>query len=267
MNLNDKSEPARLRFDSADDALDYADELVKRFNCMFAIQTLDFAKRYEESEIELAFECRFRPEGVQFHLVFRAIPYEGFGDAEVAGPAQIHTEANRCGYDWNKDGVCTSVACFFEGEQKLIPSTIRLEPAQERVNLFWHIFAVPFKGVFKTSGSSREREVSIFRIGKPGEGNGVKRLVQSIAEVSKSVSSDFGEFEGKISGQPDFVNDMVRLVRVGLSKGFVWGLFEELLDFPFEVGNMILSPCDLAPGTVEGVRHSWDCISLKQPSS
>ena len=65
-------ETARLRFDSDQDALDFASKCVKDSKRLLGVSAFDFGQRYQESEIELRIAVRSRTDGKQFHLVFCA---------------------------------------------------------------------------------------------------------------------------------------------------------------------------------------------------
>src|ERR1017187_278592 len=77
--LLDKPDTAGLRFDTHDDALNFAAQLVNDSKDWLAVHDLNIVKRYKEAELEIVFEFRVRPQRDKFHLVFSSIPDVGFG--------------------------------------------------------------------------------------------------------------------------------------------------------------------------------------------
>jgi hypothetical protein len=69
--LLDKPETAGLRFDTHDDALNFAAQLVNDSKDWLAVHDLNIVKRYKEAELEIVFEFRVRPQrdGATLRLV------------------------------------------------------------------------------------------------------------------------------------------------------------------------------------------------------
>jgi len=73
-----QAEPVRLSFNSHDDALDYADELVEEGNHWLAIHELNVAQHYMRGDAEIRLCCSTGQQAEEFHFVFRPIPNRDF---------------------------------------------------------------------------------------------------------------------------------------------------------------------------------------------
>jgi hypothetical protein len=64
----------RLRFESHDDALNYADKLVEDGNRWLAVHELNVADRYVSGELEIRINFRARRTAEEYRFIFRPIP-------------------------------------------------------------------------------------------------------------------------------------------------------------------------------------------------
>ena len=172
-----------LRFDSHQDALDFATKIVKDSKDFLATNDLDFAKRYKKSEIELVVEVCTRTESDEHHLVFRAIPDVGIWHIEEAGAANRSAKANASGSDRDGDFVFIGDAYFVECPEKVITSRVRLEPAKEGLDLLRYVLG-PAQSVRHLSGTSSEGESGKFWVGiRSGQDcHGVTSVIKGVPE-------------------------------------------------------------------------------------
>src|SRR5437588_10313313 len=181
----DETKPLRLRFESHDDALDFANEFVERANRWLAVNDLNAANHYMRGDGEIHIAIRVRPDAEEFHLVLRAVPDGGLNNEAAAEEVCLIerdgsvTPGNR-GDDSVFIGVTEGVKC----PEKIVPSFVWLERAKECRDFFGKVFTLPLYGVFKMSGVFGKGEVCV----TPGKGE--HKLVKGRAHVNNGVTGD-----------------------------------------------------------------------------
>src|SRR6185437_8489806 len=134
VGLRNDLEPSRLRFDSADDAARFADQLVKDANRRFACKRLGLVEGYVKMEIEIVVQLRTALHGDEFELVFIAVPGGRVQDHCVAASDlhdSEHAEPNVNGGE-DQHFVLASVAGVIQTPESDVPSLVRLELPHER---------------------------------------------------------------------------------------------------------------------------------------
>jgi hypothetical protein len=259
-NLLNQPKTPRLRFDSQQDALDFASNCVKNSKSLFVGN--NFCERYKKSEIELCVELSSGLDAEQFHLIFGAIPNKHFlileRDSDIAPDHSAHFTFERDGKRFNRknQSMFVSVASEVQCGEEMIASFVRLERAKERQNLSRNIGAA-FKCVFEVGGASGERKVSAVDI-LSGESCCSDRkdcMIERSPKIIHGISSDHGQLIRKGSTQADFMNRVIGLVRVWLSNEFAWAYFQEDPDLPFEFGDVFPTPCEFLVSALEGIGH------------
>ncbi len=247
---------ARLRFDSHQDALDFARDCVERSKCLFVGD--NFCERYKKSEIELCVELSIVSSDEKFHLIFSAIPdprslklFEGYR-YRASGSTNFPMQGDRHGCKRKNESMLVSVASEVQCCEDVVPSLVRLQPSKKRQNLSRNIGAA-FKGVFKGESTSSEWKVSRVDAfsGKSSGSDGKHRMVKGRPDIVYGISSDHGELARKGMFQAEFMNRLIGLVRVWLSNNFAGAYFQEDADLPFEFGNVFPTPCEFLMGTGE----------------
>lgn len=249
--LLDNSEASTLRFDSHQDALNYAAELVKSSNDWLAVDEFDVVERYKKVELEIVLVCRSRPEFDQFHLVLSAIPKMWVGHGEKPSPGQACSVPGKGTPDRDNHSVFIGVGDFVQGPQEVIPSLVRLEPAKQRLDFFRDVLASPDSAHHVASASS-ERKGTMLGVSYPsGQRNRVHSIVKGTSQADSDVRDSIGDFKRDVLSHTDCLNHVSRFVRVRLHKSFVRMDVLEGVDFPLEINKVFLSPSDLLAGTVE----------------
>ncbi len=237
-----------LRFDSQQDALDFADQSVQDSKNWMAFHSLDFAKRYKDAELELTLELCAGSESDKLHLIFCAIPNGMSGNSSESNAANIDMSANHSGSNRLDDFMFICVTDFIQSAEEIIPSWVRLEPAKEKLDLLRYILASPSERVFQVGNASGEGES-----GKSGilnsrcNGDGVPSFVERTSEISHQVNGDIFKGRWERMSQLDLVHQMVNLIRVNLLNSDVGIGVLELGDFPLKIGKVFFSPRQLAP--------------------
>ena len=100
-----REESPRLCFKSPQDAIDFADDLVKDSIKRMSINARNSVERYKEGEIELVVNLRVCASREQYHLVFCAVPRVGKRHLPEAID-RVRTDAgfisHGCARDWRE---------------------------------------------------------------------------------------------------------------------------------------------------------------------
>ena|ERR1039458_209918 len=244
--LLDNPQTTALRFDSQQDALDFAAQGVEDSKHWLAAHNLDFVKRYENSEIEIVVEVHRGVEGQEHHLVFCSIPNVAIRHTEVTKTSNINAGADNSRIHRDQHFMLIRDAYFVECPEKVIASWVRLEAAKERVDL-WRDILGPAQSICHLTDTPSEREGSELWVNTTeSDGDGIARVVESIPKILDDVSSDLGKGRWENFSQLELVNLMVGIIRVRLHDSFVGTITTKVGDFPLKIGKVFLSPCNLA---------------------
>src|SRR5947209_4104119 len=236
----DETKPLRLRFESHDDALDYAKKLVKDQADWRVFHQFDIAHSYMVGDLDLHIRCASDRLAEKFHFVFRPVP-NGKGHSKAGGgnPPRPHPSASR--NDDRGDGrVFVGVTEHVKYPEGNIPSFVWLERANEVNDFFREFFQTTPYGVLKVRLRAGNREESVLNF-FPGreQDDGVDGLVEGGAEVISGVQSNAGQRDRYGLSELDLMN-FLGSVRVNLYDKGVWLCFDELAHLPFEVTDVLL---------------------------
>jgi len=236
-------ESARLRFNSHQDALDFADHCVKNSRDWMTAHNLDFAERDLNLKMEIAFRLKIRGTDSEYEFVLNAVPDKrcryhrtgrGLSATEDKG---IETTAY-----WAHDGVLLQIGNVIENpkEWARVASAVRIEPAHNRCDVRRDIFAPPIYGVFDVGIGFAEREGCFARLRQSGtNGGSVARLIEDRPEIMDSITSKVCESfnEGLCKSYLVLFNSasMIYLNRTG-----PWVIVNESTPLPFELGDVFL---------------------------
>ena len=249
MQLLDNAEATGLRFYSQQDALDFATKCVEDSKHWLSVHNLDVVKRYKQAELEIVVELLSAgSNSKKLHLIFCSVPDVRMGHAEVPADT-MNTDVIASDSSTNRDDhfVLVCNAYFVECPEEIIASSVRLETAKERLDLWRDIFA-PTENLGHPVQSWSKRESGVLGVLVPGsDGNCVPSVIESISEVLHQVRSDIANGSWKKLSQLDLVNLMSGFVRVRLDNCCVWIDSREIDNPPFKIGKVFLSPRNLAP--------------------
>jgi len=244
--LRENLQPSALRFDTQEDALNFAAKLVEDSKHWLAVHNLNIVKRYKEAELEIVLVCRFDSESEKFHLVLSSIPDMGSGHLKESCSLDASGPANHASPDGNNVFMLIPVTNFVECPQEVIASQVRLESTKERLHFFRQVLGSP-ETIGHLSGTSSERECSILRIDfASSDRYSVSGIVESVPKILHEIGSSISNDRRDFLGHFDLVHNAVRSLRVRLSNSCVWVDTSELFDFPMEISEVLLSPCYLA---------------------
>jgi hypothetical protein len=191
------------------------------------------------------------PGGVraQFDLVIGAVlygsdrHYEGFGDgterktgAEDKSPAPDTQKRMFIG-----------VVNFVESPEGVIPSSVWLESPKERPDFLGKLLGSTFHAVFERLSTARKRECAFARtrFGTSGDGDGVVSIIESSAEMVRSLNGEMLDDFRQWFVEPEFVNFLTRAIRIRLYDKGVWFGCEESTRFDFDIRNVLVCANDL----------------------
>lgn len=245
----------RLRFESQDDALDFARRSVEKSRDWLARNSLDFAKRYKEGEIEIVINSRVGGSAEEYDLVFFAIPFGG-GYRPASGYLHMVNMDSCCSHtNGDDDPMIALSANPVECPDYIIPSLVRIETPKERQDIRWETFAIARDSVFEVSGFISNGKMNTIRPASFGSGSySVHRLVECRSQPVDYVVGEVGVPVRERLGELDFVK-LVNAVRIGFNETNVGFFLEEFIDSRTELGQVSLCSRDPAFRAIEWVRH------------
>lgn len=241
--LRDESESSRLRFDSHDDALDFARHCTENSRRWLAANSFDFVKRYADGQIYIVLRLRSRAGNGVYDLVFSAIPH-GNGNAAVASPIDGNVQAAGGKTGRNKQPMLVDVVGLVECPDKIIPSLVRLELPKKRRDIVRDVLASAGDNCIEIRCVFSDGKIGASGVDSPGRNsNGISRLIKRRPEVFDGIGSDLSETVRNCGCEFDLVQ-MVNASRVQLNSMGAWFSFKEIIDLPVEVVNMSLCALD-----------------------
>ncbi len=253
------SEALGLRFDSHQDALDYLAKTRQDSEDWLALYDGNFIDRYKRKEIEIVIPCSIgnlnRAEPDYYHLIVSAVPFMRIGHGERppessnSDLSSPHDSLHR-----GKEFVFVPVTQFIQCPQEVVASSVRLEPAKQRLDLFREIGGLPNRtGHVSDILSKGERGIPSIRL-TSRNGDSVASVVQGTAQINNNVASEIAERFWERLDEFYLVNLPSRIMRIGLDNLCVWIESMELPESPVEIGpQCFLSPCKIAFRASEGV--------------
>jgi len=269
--LLNEPKTAGLRFDSQQDTLDFQAKIIEDSKDWLAYNDRDFVERYKRNEVEIVIPCCIRnddgAEPDHYHLIVSTVPFMGIGHRERSTESLNRSASPPQDSLHGRDEfMFIPITQFVQCPQEVIASSVRLEPTKQRLNLFREVSGTPDRTPHVAYIVSK-RKCTIPGIGfTSSDSDGVPGIIQSTSQINNDVTGDVAERFWEGLNKFYLVNLPIRCLRIGFDNFCVWVETMEFPDSPVEIGKEVfLSPCDLAPRTVEGVRHGSDCINSKPP--
>jgi len=190
----DKTETNTLRFNSHQDALDYARHVTECAKDRLALQDANFPKRYIDRNMEIVVRCEIGGTDGEYDFILTAIPVGRMHEQRTLGtfrPTEDHgikVTGNRL-----DERVFVYVPGLVQCPEERIASFVRLERAYDRHDIRVDALAVPYNETFKTLGVVSERKVRAF--GRSCSRSGDRRvdcMIEHAAQIEESM-------EGRLS--------------------------------------------------------------------
>lgn len=240
--VSKESDSLGLRFDSHDDALDYARAVVENANRLLAVKELNVANRYIEGELEIHLVSYW--DRTEYHLVFRSIP-----NRPIKAKGWPATNlGNADGYisrdcpDGSDDVVFICATELVECPEKVIPSFVWLERPHKVADFIRQVLTPPLECTLELGGVGSEREVRWLNGSKTRDG--VQGLVERGAEVGGSVRSNTRQIDGQLLEKFQRVQ-LARAIVITLNDNAVGVRIEENITLPLKVTDVILCKSDV----------------------
>ena len=242
--LLDEPEASALCLDGVDDVFNGLNGKPKEMQYRLAGDDPNILKRYKEGEIHLVLKISSN-ECPDFEFLIAAIPYRHCGYTDHSTDP-FNTVEGRTTAD-SENGVFVGIGYFVNSPQGVIPSYVWLERPKERVKWQRHIATPTFHAVLEFSSTTSEGERSV-RFGfvreSSQEGDAIASAIESRAKVVNSFFQKVGNAVGNWFVEPEFVNLVLRVIRISLSKWSVWASREESADLDFKIRQVQLCPGD-----------------------
>jgi hypothetical protein len=225
-----------LRFDSHDDALNFADKLVKDSKHWLSVHKLDIVNRYQKHDLNVHVEFTSTNIAGKCHLVFGSVPIRHMkrGVPRSGHRCEAHALAN---YGHRTDGsVFIGITELVESPDEVIPSFVRLEPANEVADFFRNFFKETVNSLIEFRLTVANGKVC--KLPSKSEHG----LIESGAEIVDNVASVPSDAEWHGLNELELV-DLMNAVRVRLDNFGVSVLIEGVY-LPLQFNKVILCPSD-----------------------
>jgi hypothetical protein len=242
-----------LRFESANDAQNYVEKVTQDSLRRLAVYNFDVAKNYMAGKLDIRLHCRSLSTHKEWHFLFRSIPDRGertstAGDTgtnasgDVGGEVEIGFETNPGCADGNrgKDAVFIGVADFIQCPEKIVPSFVWLEPANQIRDFARERFASSFQGAVEVGGVRGKRKEGVPVVlsrGKHCEAG----LVESATQVDDRIGGNIFERNWHGLTQLDLMH-FITSIRIDINRVDVRVSFEEFRNLPFEILDVMQCP-------------------------
>jgi len=244
--VSDPANAGRLRFDTQDDALNYAKELVKRGNEWAIAQGVRTPREdYLEAQCEIVLQVQFasgrKPR--DFKLVMQVVPFvdddlQGSGSLDNCLPegGGILVSSSNAGL---VSGTCE--AAHRPQNPVAVRSIVRLKSKAIVDEALVDVDALPFYFIFEVFRVSSEREVDSLCI-FPSERNGrfTKGLVKREPQFLQDAGREVADFRRESVLEAQF-NDLLSGLWVGMGDNFVFARLADCLHQRFKLGNAFFS--------------------------
>ena len=241
-----------LSFDTANDAIDYANKLVEDANRWLAVNDIDFCKRYESLNLYIQVCFRSALDMSEYQLIFQAVPswWESKG-CDVFKRGKIYTPTARGHRNGTDDLVFVGITKLVQCPQKIVPSLVWLKRGHDIKNFLGDVFGLPLAvGVpryltLHVRLVRSERELGALTVFTSSNCHRETSLIESRTKTADSVKGDSWQTNGHWFGELDLVK-LLGSTRIQLSDTSVWVAIEEDFDLPIEF-------CDAAFGVLDGI--------------
>ncbi len=249
--LGNKTNPTRLSFRTAQDALNFAGNTQENFVNGSRGKNIDLAEHYKRGDFEISLELAFTVGGNsdKYDLIFCPVPLRAEKDSAVAAVSaeEICTSspyhAGRSTHKWPHETVLIGVVQTVQGPQGVISSLVRLERHKERKDFIRNVFAsaaanhVRFEFV-ETVGN---REVRAFGGDfSSSDGASIPDLVEGISQVGDGILGGVSEFP-RYGFDKSIYYEFVLGIRIDFAHQFVWICLPETFKLPLKVTNMLFA--------------------------
>jgi hypothetical protein len=248
MKISEQPDPPRLCIQGEKNSLNQADKIVKDIGNGNSLHEIDFAKGYECGDLHIVVNASASDEPATLELLFEAIPRGLIEQTETAlrNSEDFSQSSNRP--NLNEHLVLVGVTRLVQGPQNVIPSSVWLVRAKERVEFFRDILGPSLDLIVQVRRSLGERECRVLRVSPSGrDSQRVPNVVQGEPKVVHSICGNIGKrSDWHRIDNLDFQKFLARVIRVRLEKSFARVSIPEYSDLPLKIHSVKLCSKDLA---------------------
>lgn len=253
-------ESSGLRFDTSDDALDFARDCVERSKHWRARKYFNLAEDYVKGATNLVIQFRTTADPQKFCLVLRRIP-SVVSEARRANDRpcfDVGAVTHRRCSQGDKHAVCFDVSGLVETPQGLIPSLVWLEIFKEHPYPGRDVNQLPVQFVVhvEAGGGEGERGPLVGASRMERDSASINGMIKSIPEVGKSILGDRRKLPRNLS-ETQLVN-ILTCTRVIVDDKGIWLALDEALDPSIEIIDVIPRSLDNFARTIESIGHDED---------
>lgn len=241
-SLND-SYSSGLRFDSHQDAIDFANKCVQDSINWQSIHKFDICSRYEllELEIEVKFSAPWSVK--DFHLIFRAVPHHGITNPKTKSGRSCQLNPTGMGSYGDNDFVFVGITKLVQGPEKIIPSFVWLKRNHQIKDFFGQFFGTSIHRALRISQSSPEGEMGVTSAFLNSSGDRISGLVKRGTETIGGIENDSRQGSWHGFSQLQLMN-LLGSVRAFINDSGVGVTFEPRQEFGFQFRQASLGVLD-----------------------
>jgi hypothetical protein len=235
-----------LRFDTADDAFDFANKIAQDGHCVARERGFSCAKDYVNDRCEIYIKVAVRGDARNYKLIAKVVPLDGTKhcntiDVNVLGPYHKAIIFNR----YSDDALMFAGACqVAHGVQDIIPSIIWLERDGEIDEIWMHRLAVFPDHVGHVDGAFGKGKVNSFAVGSSkGNCHISECLIEAVPQIGQGSMCKNPKFWGQPLPE-SHLNDLISGVGISVANDVVSATLDEVSASRFEVIGACFSVCD-----------------------
>jgi hypothetical protein len=242
MNELGSSETIGLRFNTGDDSLDYAKQLVERCDRLASGKSCSIVERYKRTDTYLHGDI-FGHRGTQIaQFSLLAIPFANLREVKPADKSIIEAETSIGHSHFSECSMNFPVPHLVESIEGCIPSILRIkgtEGQKEGLNGVRDFGAIAIKILSGLLLSPPERELGVLRIGPSRQNDGAIKdgMVEAGSKAIESIEQDDRQKFRHIDSNSSLENS-IPVLRIFISELSVGIAFDESFFEGFKFTNV-----------------------------
>lgn len=236
----DDSDPDSFGFHQVQDVVDSACQIAQRSKDWHAAQRRNLAKRYSEQSINVVVTGRFSGHSGNYDLVFSSVPFGPRVKQQRIQSRIIHKGDPLYVDSRLHDGAMfVGVSDLVQSPQGRIPTLVRLELHDNRLNLIGDKFGFAFEVPIKLRFGITEREIGF--LPRLPRNNGARAMIKSRSHVFDGRNGELCNSRRKSSLEFYFV-DVINAISIKLGDSFVCIGCKKIASSHFQISDVLICP-------------------------